>query len=538
MKTCLKFNPLPKLYIQNLLVSNINKMRLNILIGGKAGQGINKISGIVSQILIKQGYFVFNYRDYPSIIRGGHNFNVLSISDKPIASHESKLDGIISFDENTKKVHGNELKHNGFIVDYKPFMNFGINTNVALSGALMRILGLNKKFLIEEINKTLKGKKTYEQSLEAADAGYKSQKTRFRLKSLNRNISLLSGSQAIALGGINSKLDLYIGYPMTPATNALHELAKRQIENNFMVFQAEGEISVANMALGASFAGAKVMVGTSGGGFDLMSEALSLQGVSEIPLTVYLAQRVGPGTGIPTYNMQGDLDIALRAGHGEFPRVVIAPGDPIETIEKVNEALYLSQKFNCLSILLSDKHIAESEFSSIEKPNRIIPVKVTRKVPGEKGMGVVKASSYEHTEEGATTEDAKLAIKGANARLKKYEDIKKFCKRFEMVKTYGRKNSKNLIIAWGSSKGAIIDAIDGLDFKFLQVLYMKPLSNKIKQEMLKAKNIILVESNLTGQLGRLIREKTGIKIEKRLLKYDGRPFKSDELKNELMRLKK
>lgn len=513
-------------------------MRLNILIGGKAGQGINKVSGIVSQTLIKYGYFVFNYRDYPSIIRGGHNFNILSISDKPIASHESKIDGIISLDENTKKVHKHELKEKGFIIDYKSFIKFGLNTNVALSGALMRILGLNKKFLIDEINKTLKGKKTYAQSLEAAKAGYNSQKTKFKLKKLNRDISLLSGSQAVALGGVNSKLDLYIGYPMTPATNALHELATRQVENKFMVFQAEGEISVANMALGASFAGAKVMIGTSGGGFDLMGETLSLQGMSEIPLTVYLASRVGPGTGIPTYTMQCDLDIALRTGHGEFPRVVVAPGDPIETIEKVNESLYLSQKFNCLSILLSDKHLAESEFSSVENPNRILPIKVTRPVPGERGVKVVKASSYEHDELGLTTEDPILAIKGVQRRLKKYQDIKKVCKQFEMIKIHGRKNSKNLIIGWGSTKGAIIDAIDGLDFKFLQVLYMKPLSEKIKQEIQKAKKVILIENNVTGQLGRLIREKTGIKIEKRILKYDGRPFKSDELKKELRELKK
>ncbi len=321
-------------------------MRLNILIGGKAGQGINKVSGILTKTLVDHGYFIFNYRDYPSIIRGGHNFNVISISDKPIASHESKLDGIIAMDEDTKKIHENELKKNGFIIDYKKFVNFGINSNIALYGSLMKILGIEKKVLINEIKKSLQNKETYKESIRALEEGYNTQSNLHNLKKLNNNISLLSGNKAIAIGAINSKIDLYFAYPMTPTTNALHELAKRQLQYNYMAFQPESEIAVVNMALGASFAGAKVMIGTSGGGFDLMTEGLSFQGQSEIPLVVYLGSRPGPGTGLPTYTSQADLDIALRSGHGEFPRIVIAPGDPIETIEKVNEAFYLSQKFN------------------------------------------------------------------------------------------------------------------------------------------------------------------------------------------------
>jgi len=399
----------------------------------------------------------------------------------------------------------------------------------------MKVFGIKKSILINQVKKSLGNKDSLKEAIIAVEDGYKSQNEKYHFKKLKNNVSLLSGSKAIAIGAINSKIDLYFGYPMTPSTNALHELAGRQLENKYLVFQPEGEISVINMALGASFAGARAMVGTSGGGFDLMSEGISLQGISEIPLVIYLASRVGPGTGIPTYTMQGDLNIALRAGHGEFPRIVIAPGDPSETIEKVNEAFYLSQKFNTLSIILSDKHIAESEFSSGRKIKHPLNVNVTRKVPGEE---IVKSSSYECNEFGLATESAEIAIKHTEERLKKYEEIKKECKKMEMVKTYGRKNSKNLIISWGSTKGAIIDAIDGIDFKFLQVLYMKPLSNEIKKEILKAKKIILVENNVTGQLGRLIREKTGIKIEKRILKYDGRPFMSDELKLQLLEVVK
>lgn len=274
-----------------------------------------------------------------------------------------------------------------------------------------------------------------------------------------------------------------------------------------------------------------------------MTEGLSLQGQTEIPLVVYLASRPGPSTGMPTYSSQADLDVALRGGHGEFPRVVVAPGDPIECVEKTNEAFYLAEKFGVLSIVLSDKHLAESEFSSDRKPNEMLKVEVKRAVPGEK---IVKASSYEHDDLGNTTEDPEIAAGKAEARAAKYKAMKKECKKFEMIKSYGNKKAKNLVIGWGSTKTVILDVLDSIDnsiktgkgdYKFLQILYLKPLSDEIKKEMMEAKKIILVEQNVTGQLGRLLREKTGMKIENRILKYDGRPFMSDELKKEILRIK-
>ena len=505
-------------------------MRLNILIGGKAGQGINKISEIVSGTLAKYGYFTFNYRDYPSLIRGGHNFNVLSISDEWIASHESVLDGIIAMDDKTLELHKQELKKVGFVIPPDGFEDLGINLNVALAGALIKILGIDKKLLIDEVKLEL----NFPESIAAAEKGYNSQKEKFECKRLNNKIEILSGSQAVAKGALNSEIDIYLGYPMTPATGVLHELAGKASEGKFQVIQPESEIAVANAGLGASFAGARVMIGTSGGGFDLMGEALSFQGQSEIPLVVYLASRPGPGTGVPTYTSQADLDIALRAGHGEAPRVVVAPGDPVEAQELTNIAFYLAEKFRTLSIILSDKHLAESEFSINKKINTPLAVKVTRKLPGQ---AIVKANSYEHDQAGNTSEAPEISIQGVQRRLQTYENIKKELKKFKMVKVYGNKNSKNLVIGWGSTKGAILDAIKGLDVKFLQVLCLKPLSNDVREQMNKARNIILVEGNVTGQLGRLIREKTGLKIpaENRILKYDARPFRSDELRKEISR---
>ena len=505
-------------------------MRLNILIGGKAGQGINFVSKIVSQTLANNGYYTFNYRDYPSIIRGGHNFNILSVSDTPIESNESAIDIMVALDKRTIDIHKTELKKSGVLISYEKFPDLGINLNLALSGSLMKVLGLDKNILLDQIKKKTEDAK----SIEAVERGFASQETKFSLPKLKNKVKILSGSDGIAQGAINSNIDVYFGYPMTPTTNALHALAEKQFDNKYIVFQPENEIAVVNAALGASFTGARTMVGTSGGGFDLMTEGLSLQGISELPLVVYLGQRAGPGTGLPTYNMQGDLGIALRGGHGEFPRVVIAPGNPIEVIEKLNEAFYLSRKFNCLSILLSDKHIAESEFSSDGDYKKPLKVEVKRPLPGE---AIVRASSYEHNDNGDTIEDVELTLRNANRRLQRYEAIKKECQKFEMFKIHGKKNSKNLIVSWGSPTGVIKDVIKGLDFKFLQVMYMKPMSDKIKKEIQRAKKVILIEYNLTGQLGRLIREKTGLKISNRILKYDGRPFTTNELIKELGKIK-
>jgi len=519
-------------------------MRLNILIGGKAGQGINAVSGIVSLVLVKWGYFTFNYRDYPSLIRGGHNLNILSISDERVGSHENKIHGIVAMDEKTLEIHKDNLKKESFVIKPDKFLDLGRNLNIALAGALIRILGIDKNILLEEVEKQFHNK----EANEAAEKGYNSEDNKFNLKRLKKNITIMTGSQGIAEGAINSGINLYISYPMTPATGVLHELAKNQEKKGHMVFQPENEIAVVNAGLGASFTGAKTMIGSSGGGYDLMTEGLSFQGMSEIPLVCYLCARPGPGTGVPTYSMQSDLDIALRGGHGEFPRIVIAPGDPIECIEKTNEGFYLSEKFGCLSIILSDKHLAEGEFSFDNEFHKPLKIEVKRKVPGEV---IVKASSYEHDEKGNTTESAEITKINAENRLKKYENIKQEInnKNFEMIKIYGNKNAKNLIIGWGSTKCAILDALDAIDasikkignYKFLQVLYTKPLSNQIKEEIQKTENVggkvILIENNLTGQLGKLIREKTGIKIENKILKYDGRPFTSDELKEEIEKIK-
>jgi len=262
-----------------------------------------------------------------------------------------------------------------------------------------------------------------------------------------------------------------------------------------------------------------------------------MQGQSEIPLTLYLATRPGPSTGIPTYTAQDDLNLSLNAGHGDFPRIVVVPGDPLECLEKTNEAFYLAEKFSALSIILSDKHLAESEFSINKKPNKTLSVQVKRKIPGR---DFIKTSSYEHihNDSAETTENIKIAQKNVEYMQKKFQRIENEIQlsKYQPVKIYGNEKSKNLVISFGSTKGAILDAIKNINCAFLQILYLKPLSRKIKK-IIKGKNLIVVEQNITGQLAKLLQQEFGINISEKnkILKHDGRPFASDELEKEIRR---
>ena len=494
-------------------------MKLTILFGGKAGQGANILSTLLGEALTKEGYYVFVSRDYQSLIRGGHNFNVLTFCDEPISSNDSVVDVLVALDENTINLHKKDLKKDGNIISGEG------KGNMYFAGRLFKILCIEFKFLEEQ----LKGlKERFEENIKEAKEGYEDEKKIACKVVFNKNkLDFMNGNQGIAEGAIKSGLDVYYAYPMTPATNVLSELAERQIENNFIVLELESEISVINSAIGSSITGAKAMIGTSGGGFDLMTESLSLTGIAEVPLVIYLASRPGPSTGVATYTGQGDLDMALKAGHGEFNRIVLAPGDPKEAAELTSQAFYFSQKFGIPAIVLSDKHLAESLYTSHEKP--IITV-------SKKTTSLKRYNSYETDEFGSATENPERIIRNVTERMKVGKEIEKEAEKFEQCLVHGKENSPNVVVSFGSTKGAIIDAINGLNATFIQILYLEPFQKEIKN-YLKNKNVILIENNATGQLGKLIAEKIGVFIPEnnKILRFDGRPFLADELKKEIQR---
>lgn len=502
--------------------------RYNILFGGPAGTGPNFLTNLLGDTLVKLGYYVFYSRDYQSLIRGGHNFNVLTFSEEPVYSNDSIIDILVCLDENTERIHSKNLVKGGIILkDHKE--------NMYYAGRLFKLLGLDFKILDE----LLKKEDRYKENIKFAKEGYDNEKVKFcKIRKLNKKNYFMNGSQGISEGAIKSGLDVYLAYPMTPATPVLGELAGKQIKNNFIVLELENEIAIVNAGVGSAITGAKAMVGTSGGGFDLMAEGLSLTGIADVPLVFYLSQRPGPGTGVATYTAQGDLNIARHSGHGEFNRIVLAPGCPKECQELVNQCFYFSQKFKIPSIIISDKHLGESFYSISENPKII-------SVPKSTELG--RYNSYEKDSIGSATEDSEIIKRNVEARLKIEKEIEKEAKKFSRYEVYGnrleaspklrnsgRKNSKNVVVSWSSTKGAILDAIKDLNCKFVQIKYIEPFPAEVEKE-LENKNLILVENNATGLLGDLIKEKTGIVIKEKILRYDGRPFLRDELNEEIRR---
>ena len=538
-------------------------MEKHILIGGEAGKGIAKTTLLISEIFTNAGYYVFNYREYQSLIKGGFNFNVLKISDKPVYSHNTTYDIIFALNQDIINRHEKDLKEDGFIIGDKNLKGkniIGIDVQIILEklgasaklgndvliGALAKTIGLS----VEPVVKAVKGafKKKIDLLEESIREGYNCVEQKIELdKPDGEPKYFITGNEAISMGAIVSGIDMYIAYPITPATPVLHILASKQIDYDHMVIQPENEIAVACSALGASYAGANTMIGTSGAGFSLMAEALSLQGISEVPLVVYLSQRTGPATGVPTYNSQGDLKFAVNVGHGEFIHVVVAPGDAKECFYRTIEAFHLASKYRVLVIILGDKHVGESNYSFDDfeepkiKPSRCITEPCNdyksylitedgvspRSVPGQNA--VVRATSYEHNEYGYTTEESEEVIKMNDKRFKKLEKLKEEIN--TLVPVYLQGEGKKLIIGWGSTKGAIVDALKDLpDFRFLQVSYISPFpAEKVKREIENSNEVVLIENNATGLLGDIIAEQTGKIINKKILKYDGRPFTPGEI---------
>ncbi len=539
-------------------------MEKTILIGGKAGRGTAVTSHFIGKLFCSLGYYVFNYRDYPSLIRGGHNFNVLRISDKPVFSHKNKYDVILAFDQKTIDLHKKDLKKHGFVLGNKSLKAkklISINVKSILSelkapqiiendimiGWLAKYFGIDKKALLVEAKKVFKGKKQ-KLIIKAIEIGYGLAKRKENFKKKGPGKYFISGSSAIGIGALAYGLDVYIAYPMTPATPVLHFLAGKQLKHNILVLQIENEIAVINAALASSFTGAKTMVGTSGGGLALMSEAISLSGVAELPIVIYLAQRTGPATGVPTYTAQSDLKFAVNAGHGEYTKIVVAPGDAQESITRTQEAFYLAAKHQVPVIIVGDKHVAESDYASselkissisnkrflVEKPAKNYKrYKITksglspRAVPGQGPK--LRATSYEHDEYGYTIEDAEKTVKMVDKRARKDKNIEKEVNALKPTSVYGK--GKNLLIGWGSTKGAILDSLSELkDYRFLQVSYISPFPRKaVEREIKKSKKVILVENSSTGLLADIIAEKTGIMIKEKILKYDGRPFSPEDI---------
>ena len=544
----------------------------SVLIGGKSGFGIDKSGTVIGLILNRLGRHIYIYRDYPSLIRGGHTFSIIRSSKEKILTHVDKVDLILALNQDTFNLHKDKLKDN-FIVIYDSDsikidnLDAGIQAigvpiakiikeenaseimrNSCIIGAFVKAYGIKWEILQSIFEKEFT--KETDLNLNIARRGYDEVKESLKLESLSQDsLPLLSGNQAISLGLIKGGLKTYISYPMTPTSPILHFLAGIADNFNLKVIHPESEIGVILMALGFSYMGEKVAVGTSGGGFCLMTEGLSFAGMAELPIVIIVGQRPGPSTGLPTYSTQTELQFVLTAGQGEFVRFIIAPGDTEEAYFWSAQAMNISWKYQMPSIILTDKNLGESIFSfdigSIPEIKEEMPFLWDRKSPykrylvTESGVSplvfpldkdaIVKVNSYEHDEYGISIEDSKQTTLMQDKRLRKEKYLQIELDKLETVKVYGNKNSPVGLLCWGSNKGVCLEVAEKLDFKVIQPLVFSPFPvEQFKEACKGTSKLVCVESNATGQLARLIRM-YGFNVDEQILKYDGRPFSLDEL---------
>ncbi|PJB99219.1 MAG: pyruvate ferredoxin oxidoreductase [Candidatus Nealsonbacteria bacterium CG_4_9_14_0_8_um_filter_35_12] len=544
------------------------KKEFSILIGGQAGQGSRFAGLIIAKIFGRLGYRIYIYEDYQSLIRGGHNFSQIRASEKEFQSRKEKIDFLLALDKNTLDLHKKDLDQNGLIVFNsdkieskegigvpiekitKEMGGIPIMANTALISAFSKIVGIDFEILKEVLTQEIK--KSIDLNLKIAKKAFEESKILLKIKKLEQKPKiLLTGNEGIASGMAKAGLKFYFGYPMTPATSIMNFLVSRE-NLNVKVIQPENEISVINMALGASFAGKRSAVGTSGGGFALMVEALSLAGQSETPILIVESQRGAPSTGMPTYNLQGDLLFVLSAGHGDFPRFVIAPGDAEQCFYYAGLGLNLAWKYQTPVILLVDKDVSENTFSVDEKIanfDEFRPIfwdkkgeykryKITENgislltFPGEKNA-IVKANSYEHDEFGISNDEEEMVERMQEKRLRKYRKMAEEVESLPAIKVYGNEKSEVAIISWGISKGAAKEVAENLGIKLIQPIIIEPFPEKQMEEALRGvKKIFLVELNSTGQMAKILNQNE-IKVDGKILKYNGRPFWAREIEEKL-----
>jgi 2-oxoglutarate ferredoxin oxidoreductase subunit alpha len=430
--------------------------------------------------------------------------------------------------------------------------------NTIIFGFLLGIMELEKEEGNQKISEFFddKSEDIVEKNKEALSIGFDEGQKHTDLFNIKRgsieNCKNISGTEAVGIGALAGGCNFVGSYPMSPATGVLTYLAGKGKEYGVLVEQAEDEIAALNMVIGSWYTGGRGLATTSGGGFALMQEAVSLSGVSETPCVVHIAQRPGPATGLPTRMEQGDLNLTVYAGHGEFPRIIVAPGTLKDGIELTQKIFYLADKYQVPAFILTDQFYVDSnsqmekfdledkylEQNIVETEDNYKRYKITedgispRGIPGY-GEGVVKGDSHEHTEEGLGTEDFNIRNRMNEKRMRKTDKILEDYIQPELI---GDQDYKNLLVGWGSTYGVLAEFVDSnkdLKTSFLNIKQLYPLSDSLKKYFEKAEKIIVVENNFKGQLADLLKLELDVKVDERVLKYSGEPFSIEEIDSRL-----
>jgi 2-oxoglutarate ferredoxin oxidoreductase subunit alpha len=569
----------------------MDQPEVTVAIGGAAGDGVASAGDTLALSAARQGQGVYAYNSYQSVIRGGHSYLRLRISAKKPINQGDQVDALIALNQDTLDRHLQELAPGGLAIyndaRVKPsyaappgvqlcplpvpdlsaaYKELPVMQNTVAVGAVIRLMGLEFSGLESVLASTFAKKpKVVQVNVDAARAGYEyaSQKFKPVAKPLTRSDqkwALVTGNQLLAMGAAFAGCKFYCAYPMSPATNVLHWFAPHAQELGICVRQVEDEISVANMTIGAGHMGVRGMCATSGGGFALMTEAIGMAGIIETPMVVINVMRAGPSTGVPTKTEQGDLNQALGASQGDFPRIIIAPTTHHDCFITPPQAFNLAERYQCPVIILTDllmsegnetvdpalldvefpidrgELILESNGSSNGNGEPYLRYKNTesgispRAVPGVAGHIYVSGTD-EHDEDGVLLSD----VYTDPVRRKKMVDkrVRKMCTLLDQLPPpyfQGPADAEVTLLGWGSTWGVLCEAAErlnreGTKTNHLQVKFIMPFQVKeITAALSKSRRIIMVENNQSGQFAQLLRAETGIKVNGHIRKYDGEPF--------------
>ena len=552
----------------------------NFMIGGEAGQGVQSVGFLLAKAFACGGYHIFADQDYESRVRGGHNFFRVRVSNDRVGAIAEDVDVLIALDGDSIRLHKAEMASPGIIIfDGENIKGVSGNSGSLLSVPLDRMaeekagdkLMLNTVALgaalaavsydLDTLNTVLTDHfgsgEVGSRNVAAAKAGYdyvrSERKGKFgKIKPLSQpKRMLLTGNEAISLGAIAAGCKFMAAYPMTPASSIMEYLAAKSKEFDLVMVHAEDEIAAINMAIGAAYAGVRAMTATSGSGLCLMVEGIGLAGITETPLVIIDAQRPGPAVGLPTRTEQGDLQFVLHAHHGDFARAVLAPATVEDAFWTTVKAFNWADRYQLPVIILTDQHLASSHatvdpldlsqvkidrgvlFSEKENdPLKYMRHKVTksgvspRAFPGL-GKALVVTDCDEHDEEGHLTEDASQRTAQVQKRLRKISPLNK---EIGTLRKHGSREPETTLIGWGSSYGAVHEAVDilrkeGASVNMLHLNELWPFPTKAVVDAVgNARNSYVVENNATGQLAQLIKTQTGYGVTGRILKFDGRPF--------------
>ncbi len=551
---------------------------ISIVFGGAAGQGVQTIADALVKVLKRKGYFVFASTEFMSRIRGGSNSTEVRITEKKRRAYVRRIDLLIALNADAIDHLGDRISESTIVFAEKdhlagkgigeyietPLSDFAkeagnpIFSNTVAVGVVLGVLGISLDVFNEYLSAQFasKGEEVVAKNIKAASFGYdfgveKAEKNRIEVSITPADTPhdqlLIDGNAAVGIGTVAAGCSFISSYPMSPATGLLTFLARKKDDFDIVVDQAEDEIAAINAALGASYAGARAIVSTSGGGFALMEEGISLAGVTEVPVVVHIGQRPGPATGLPTRTEQGDLNLSLYAGHGDFSRVILAPGSFPQAIELMQRAFDLADRYQTTVFVLTDQFFLDSVASVSKNGITRIPIErhivktdreykrysftknglSPRGVPGY-GDGIVKVDSHEHDETGHLTENFGIRQRMLDKRLHRLEEL---ALESPLPERFGSVDAGTLVVSWGSNRGVLEEALDKLgrkDFAGLHFCQLYPLHPDVGR-ILENRDVIVLENNATGQFADLLGREFGVRVTRRILKATGEPFSVEEV---------